>query len=193
MSYKHKLVVFISGQGSNLNAIISACNNNEINAEVVAVITNNPEAYGLTYAKNNSINSFIINHKDFKHRVEFDKKVISVLNKINYDLICFAGYMRLVSQFFLNNVKTPVINIHPSLLPKYKGSQAILDAYNAGEAVFGCSVHYVIYDMDAGEIILQKQLKKLPDDDFHSLKNRIHKIEHLAYIEALKTLTLKKI
>ncbi len=188
MSDRAKLVVFISGRGSNLNAIINACKNNIIKADIVAVFSNKSDVYGLKYAAENSIDSFVIENKNFADRESYDYEVINFLNKINYDLICFAGYMRLVSRYFLENVKSPVINIHPSLLPKYKGGNAIFDAYNANEKEFGCTVHHVILEMDAGDVILQKKILREKDDDLSSIKHKIHKIEHETYIEALNLL-----
>jgi len=188
MANRAKLVIFISGKGSNFKAILSACKNNILKADIVAVFSNKADAYGLKYAAENNINSYIVENKNFADRELYDLEVINLLNKIDYDLICFAGYMRLVSNYFLENVKSPVINIHPSLLPRYKGANAILEAYNANETEFGCTVHYVILEMDAGDIILQKKLEKDQNDDFLSLKEKIHKIEHECYVEALNLL-----
>ncbi|MDC0857148.1 phosphoribosylglycinamide formyltransferase [Rickettsiales bacterium] len=183
---KKKIAVLISGTGSNLKAIIDACLNNEINAEVALVISNNPDAFGINHAKDNNIPYAIINHKNFKDRREFEIEIEKQLDQKDLDLICLAGFMRILTADFTKKYHGRMINIHPSLLPKFKGANAIEDAFNAGAVETGCTIHYVIPEIDSGDIIIQKAIAIDKYDDLASLKNKIHQIEHLAYIEAIK-------
>ncbi|MBL6784914.1 MAG: phosphoribosylglycinamide formyltransferase [Rickettsiales bacterium] len=182
---KHKIVVLISGTGSNLKAIIEASLNNEINAEVVLVISNNPNAYGINHAKENNIPYAIINHKNFNNRRDFEIEIEKQLDHKHFDLICLAGFMRILTADFTKKYHGKMINIHPSLLPKFKGANAIEEAFNAQESETGCTIHYVIPEIDSGDIIIQKKISIDRNDDLNSLKKKIHQIEHIAYIEAI--------
>ncbi len=182
---KKKIAVLISGTGSNLKAIIDASRNNNINADVVLVISNNPEALGINHAKDNNIPYAVINHKDFQDRRAFEIEIAKLLDQKNLDLICLAGFMRILTAKFTNKYQGKMINIHPSLLPKFKGANAIEDAFNSGAVETGCTVHYVIPEIDSGDIIIQKVIAIDKNDDLDSLKNKIHQIEHVAFIEAI--------
>jgi formyltetrahydrofolate-dependent phosphoribosylglycinamide formyltransferase len=180
-----KIAVLISGTGSNFKAIINASNNGKISADIALVISNNPNALGINHAKDNNIPYYIINHKDFSSRSEFESEIDMILNSQEIDLICLAGFMRILTAQFTRKYQGKIINIHPSLLPKFKGANAIKDAYNSKHKVTGCTVHYVIPEMDSGEIILQKSVEIEAKDSLEDLKQKIHKIEHIAYIEAI--------
>jgi formyltetrahydrofolate-dependent phosphoribosylglycinamide formyltransferase len=182
---KKQIAVLISGTGSNLKAIIDASLNNKINAEIALVISNNPDAFGINHAKDNNIPYAVINHKDFKDRHAFEIEIAKQLDQKDLDLICLAGFMRILTAEFTTKYHGKMINIHPSLLPEFKGANAIEDAFNAGATETGCTVHYVIPEIDSGDIIIQKAIAIDKNDDLALLKNKIHQIEHIAYIEAI--------
>ena len=181
-----KIAVLISGTGSNLKAIIDASKNGKIPAEVCLVISNNPNALGIRHAEDNNILYYIINHKDYNSRREFELQIELALDSQEIDLICLAGFMRILTAEFARKYKTKMINIHPSLLPKFKGANAIKDAYNANHKITGCTVHYVIPEIDAGDIILQKSVPIEENDSLDDLKQKINKVEHIAYVEAIE-------
>ncbi|MFZ8864901.1 MAG: phosphoribosylglycinamide formyltransferase [Rickettsiales bacterium] len=179
------LAIFISGRGTNMQSIIEYCKTGAIEAKVALVFSNKADAKGLEIAKAHNIKTEIIEHQKFSSRAAYDFAVVELLKKYNLDIICMAGYMRLVTEIFLDNIDIPILNIHPSLLPKYKGANAVEDAFKAGENIFGCTVHHVIKEMDAGEIIIQKMVKVAKHDNLAAIKNKILAQEHLAYKEAL--------
>jgi len=168
-----KLAIFISGRGTNMHSIIESCNLGKICAEVALVFSNKKDAKGLDIAKSYNIKTEIIEHKDFPTREGYDLEVVNMLRNYDVDIICMAGYMRLVTALFLDNISIPILNIHPSLLPKYKGANAVEDAYNAGEKQSGCTVHHVIKEMDAGKIIVQKSVNINKDDNLADVKEKI--------------------
>lgn len=185
---KKKVGVLISGNGTNLQALIDACKNPEYPAEIAAVISNKADAYGLNRASEAGIPAHVISHKDYKTREEFDRAVDEMLARHSVEVVCLAGFMRILSNEFVAKWKGRMLNIHPSLLPKYKGAHAIRDALMAGEKITGCTVHLVTEEMDEGPIILQAEVAILPDDTLESLAERIHAEEHRIYVEALKKL-----
>jgi phosphoribosylglycinamide formyltransferase-1 len=189
---KKRVAVLISGNGSNLQALMDAAIADDYPAHIVLVISNNPEAYGLTRAKNAGIEAMVIDHKNFKSREEFDRNIDNVLRKHNIEIVCLAGFMRILSAWFVGQWRGRMLNIHPSLLPDFKGAHAVRDALAAGVRETGCTVHLVTEEMDAGEIMGQTRVKVLEDDDEESLKQRIHAAEHLLYPQALKHLISKK-
>jgi len=180
-----KLAIFISGRGTNMEAILASCKSGEIEANPVVVFCNNPNAAGIDIAKSYGIPVEVINHREFSSRSEYDQAVIECLNQYNYDLVCLAGYMRLVTKGFLSSLKSPIINIHPSLLPDFKGANAVEDAYNAGVTKAGCTVHHVVHEMDAGEIITQRQVAVASGETLEGLKAKILVEEHIAYRDAI--------
>ena len=186
------IAIFVSGRGSNMEAIINAAKNNEINARVALVISNNPDAFAVQTAKKMGIEVCVINNKFYPEREKFDDILLYTLGLYKIDLICLAGFMRLLTKKFLDNCNCPVINIHPSLLPNFKGAHAIEDAYNARVKTTGCTVHHVIEEMDSGNIIVQKPIDIDYTVGIESLKRKIHIYEHMAYIEAIN-IVLKEI
>jgi phosphoribosylglycinamide formyltransferase-1 len=174
-----KIAVLISGNGSNLEAIIDACKKNLINGSVDIVISNNPNAYGIQRAKNHSINYKIIDNKSFEAREDFDQALVDVLKDTRPDLIVLAGFMRILTPVMIKAFKNKIINIHPSLLPKYPG----LDTHNLvlknGDLKHGVTIHFVNEVLDGGQIIAQGEISVNADETINELKSRIHSIEHV--------------
>ena len=153
---------------------------------------NKPDAYGLERAKKAGIKNISINHKNFSSREEFDAKLTLELEKEKVDIICLAGFMRLLTAIFINRWQGKIINIHPSLLPAFKGVDAIKQAFDYGVKITGVSVHYVVQEMDSGEIILQKPIAIGSRETLEQLEKKVHKLEHSLYPKAL-LLVIKKI
>lgn len=185
VAQKKKVAVLISGNGGNLQALIDACKTPDYPAEIVGVISNKAEAYGLVRAQNANIKTATINHKNFTSREEFDAELHKQITAFGAEIVCLAGFMRLLSESFVNKWQGKMLNIHPSLLPNFKGAHAIKDALAAGAKTTGCSVHFVIPEMDAGKIILQREIAIDSADTEESLAIKIHAQEHIAYPEAL--------
>ena len=183
---KAKTAVLISGSGTNLQALIDAAKNPDYPAEISFVISNKPDAYGLTRAQNAGIETLIISHKAYNTREAFDEAMHNALIARNIQYICLAGFMRLLTPGFVNQWQGRMLNIHPSLLPAFKGAHAIADALAAGAKTTGCTVHHVIPEMDAGPIILQAQVPVIEGDSEESLASRIHAEEHRIYPLALR-------
>ncbi len=185
---KHRVAVLISGNGSNLQALIDAASQPDYPAQIVLVISNKPDAYGLVRARNASIPAHVISHKDYNSREEFDAAMNVLLKQHDVEFICLAGFMRILSAGFVNSWRGRMLNIHPSLLPAFKGAHAVRDALNSGAKESGCTVHLVTEEMDAGEIIAQARVPIFSDDTEEKLHQRIHLQEHLLYPQALKLL-----
>tara|TARA_Y100001958_G_C21168103_1_gene500444 strand:- start:555 stop:1139 length:585 start_codon:yes stop_codon:yes gene_type:complete len=180
---KIRLAVFISGTGSNLKNLIKFCHIKKSKFQINLVISNNSKAEGLKYAKKFNIKNKII---DFKNSKVAEKKILLLLNKNSIKLICLAGFMKILSKNFIKNFKGKIINIHPSLLPKYKGLNTHERVIKNKEKYSGCTVHFVNSKLDGGRIILQKKVKVLKKDTPQSLSKRILKQEHLLYKKSLK-------
>ncbi|XP_063700673.1 trifunctional purine biosynthetic protein adenosine-3 [Culicoides brevitarsis] len=185
---KKRVGVLISGNGSNLQALVDNSRKPEfgMNAEVVLVISNKPDAYGLERAKLAGIPSVVIKHKDFATRESFDEALTLALQKHEVDLVCLAGFMRILSPSFIQTWKGKLINIHPSLLPKFPGLNVQRQALEAGEKESGCTIHFVDEGVDTGAIILQEAVPIHANDTVDTLTQRIHTAEHVAYPRALK-------
>lgn len=183
---KTNTAVLISGNGSNLQALIDAAQEEDYPARIGLVISNKSEAYGLERAHKAGVPTVVINHKDYPDRASFDRAMHQQLLDHGIEFVCLAGFMRLLSGEFTRSWQGKMVNIHPSLLPKYKGLEAIKQAYDAGEKESGCTVHWVIEDMDAGEIIHQSPVPILPDDTLETLTQRVHQAEHEAYVAAVR-------
>lgn len=192
MLKKVKVAILISGRGSNMQKLIEACEDQNFPAEIVVVGSNNQNALGLEYAKSKSIKTFILDHKNFSNyqnsREEFDKALHQEILKHNVEIICLAGFMRLLSKWFVDKWHNKIINIHPSLLPNFKGANAVEDALKAGAKISGCTTHFVSLEMDAGPIIMQSQVLIDKNDDKDILSQKILAKEHEIY-----PLTLKKV
>lgn len=183
---KLKTAILISGSGTNLQALIDACKDADYPAEIVLVLSNKADAYGLARAKKAGIPTKIISHKDFSSREDFDKKMHEEIIASGAEFVCMAGFMRLLSGWFVEQWFDKLINIHPSLLPDFKGINAQKQALDAGVKLAGCTVHYVREEMDSGPVIVQKQVPVLPDDNVETLSARILEAEHVSYVEALR-------
>ena len=175
--------VFISGSGSNLNSIIKNSLKKKFPIKISLVISNNKNAYGINYAKNNKIKFKII---DTKKMINFERKTLIILKKNNIKLICLAGFMKVLSSKFIKDFKYKILNIHPSLLPKYKGLNTHKRVLKNKEKFSGCTVHYVTDKLDSGKIILQKKVRIIRTDNEKTLKKKILKIEHFLYPKAIK-------
>ncbi|MGH1456638.1 MAG: phosphoribosylglycinamide formyltransferase [Alphaproteobacteria bacterium] len=186
---KLKLAIFISGRGSNMLSILEACKDPEFPAEIVLVLSNRPDAKGLISAANADIPTEMVDHKNYDSREAFENEIQKRLEKYNIDLIVLAGFMRVLTSHFVEEWSDRVINIHPSLLPDYKGLNTHERAINDGKAEAGCSVHYVIPDLDSGKVILQKHVPILDGDTPESLANRVLEQEHIAYPEAIRLIS----
>ena len=180
---KKNIAVFISGTGSNLKNLIIHSFKKNSKFKITLIITNNPKAKGLNFAKKFKIEKKIINYSNIKNA---EKKILLELKKNKVNLICLAGFMKILSKNFIKNFKGKIINIHPSLLPKYKGLNTHQRAMNNREKYSGCTVHYVNSKLDSGKIILQKKVRILKNDTFNSLNKRVLKHEHIIYPKALK-------
>jgi phosphoribosylglycinamide formyltransferase-1 len=174
-----KIAVLISGNGSNLEALIDACKKNVINGSIDIVISNNPDAYGIQRAKNHSINYKIIDNNRFETREDFDQALVEELKDSNPNLIVLAGFMRILSSVMTEAFRNKIINIHPSLLPKYPG----LDTHNSviknGDLNHGITIHFVNEVLDGGQIIAQGEISVNANETSEELKTRIHAIEHV--------------
>jgi len=180
---KTNVVVLISGRGSNLRAIVEA---NHPNVSVVAVISNRSKAAGLLYAQEKGIATEFINHKKFENREVFDQALIDKIDSYQPQLVVLAGFMRILTPMFIRHYQGRLLNIHPSLLPKYRGLHTHQRALEAGDKAHGASVHFVTEDLDAGPIILQARVPILPDDDEETLAARVLTQEHRIYPQAIQ-------
>lgn len=181
-----RAVVLISGSGSNLQAFIEQIKSGDLPLDIVLVISNNKNAFGLTRASNAAIATSAIEHRSFDSRRQFDQALMREIDVVEPDLVILAGFMRILTAEFVNHYRNRLVNIHPSLLPKYPGTNTHQRAIDAGDQWHGASIHFVVPEVDAGPIILQGRLGVKPDDTNQSLQQRIHKIEHALYPLAVK-------
>ena len=177
--------VLISGKGSNLLSIIKSARDYNFPITIKLIISNNKDAYGLKYAK-----KYNIPHKFYssKNQNQFERNCLSELKKNSIKFLCLAGFMKLLSKDFINNFKYKIINIHPSLLPKFKGLNTHKRVLKNKEKYSGCTVHYVNYKLDSGDIILQKKIFIKNNDTAKSLKKRVLTQEHKLYPEAIRSI-----
>lgn len=181
-----RIVVLISGNGSNLQAIIDDIHDDEIEANIVAVISNKPDAYGLQRAEQAGIDAIVVNSKDSTSREEYDQQLKQAIDHYQPDLVVLAGFMRILSDEFVNHYHGRLINIHPSLLPKYQGLNTHQRVIDAGDTHHGASVHFVIPELDAGPLILQAEVAIHNDDTAETLAQRVHTQEHIIYPLVIK-------
>ena len=186
-----RTAVLISGNGSNLQAILDATKRSDYPAEVTLVISNKDDAYGLTRAADAGVPGIIIRHADFPDRESFDRAMDEALQAAGIELVVMAGFMRILSDWFVHEWMGRLINIHPSLLPEYKGINTHQRVIDAGEKHHGCTVHWVIPELDAGKIIAQQALTIYPEDTAATLQERVHAMEHQLYPEAIKKVALE--
>ena len=177
-----KIAVLVSGSGSNLQALIDA----NLSGQIVGVISNKPNAFALERAKNAGINTAVIEHKQYPNREAFDAVMHQQLLDWKIDLVILAGFMRILSAKFVQAWQGKMVNIHPSLLPYYKGMHTHQRVLNTGDVWHGCTVHYVTAELDAGQALTQGVLKVNLQDDVDSLASRVHVLEHLIYPQAVE-------
>ncbi|MEB6563930.1 MULTISPECIES: phosphoribosylglycinamide formyltransferase [Acinetobacter] len=177
-----KIAVLVSGSGSNLQALIDA----NLSGQIVGVISNKPDAYALTRAQNAGIPTAVIEHKQYPDRETFDEVMHQQLLAWNVDLVVLAGFMRILSAKFVQAWEGKMLNIHPSLLPHYKGMHTHQRVLNTGDTLHGCTVHYVTAELDAGPALAQGVLQVNLHDTPESLANRVHVLEHLIYPQVVE-------
>ncbi len=180
------IAVFASGRGSNFAAIIRAVKSGKIKAGLSLLVCDNPAAGAISKARRAGIEVALVKRKDFANKADFEAKIISCLEAKKIELIVLAGFMRILSNEFVMRFKNKIINIHPALLPAFKGAHAIKDAFEHGVKVTGVTVHFVDELIDHGPIILQQALRIEEADTTESLEKKIHKIEHWLYPEAIR-------
>ncbi len=186
MTRKIKLGILISGRGSNMESLIRACADPDYPAEIAVVLSNKPDAPGLDKARALGIAARAIDQKSYTDRSEFENKLHKTLLNHQVDLICLAGFMRIISPGFVHKWTDRILNIHPSLLPAYPGLDTHARALADGQGESGCTVHLVTPELDAGPVILQRAVPILPQDTPDTLAARILEQEHLAYPEAVR-------
>ncbi|MCC7260523.1 MAG: phosphoribosylglycinamide formyltransferase [Alphaproteobacteria bacterium] len=178
--------VLISGWGANLQALMNACALPGFPARIAIVISNNPDARGLRIAKEAGIPAYAINHRDYPDRLAFEAAVDAMLREAEVELVCLAGFMRLLTEQFVNSWPDKLVNVHPSLLPLYKGMDTHKRAIADGQEYAGCTIHFVRPAMDDGPIIVQGRVKILPGDTPNALSTRVLEKELLCFPLALK-------
>jgi phosphoribosylglycinamide formyltransferase-1 len=180
-----RLGILISGRGSNLKAIIDAIRQKRLDASIAVVISNRADAPGLDHAIEAGIETLVLNHKTYATREDYDRALVDELRRRDVALVCLAGFMRLLGPVFVGAYPNRILNIHPSLLPKYPGLHPQQQALADGAAVSGATVHFVNEDLDAGPIVMQREVPVLPGDTADSLAARILTVEHTLYPDAI--------
>ena len=191
MSEKIKVAVLISGNGTNLQALIEACTAPSYPAEIVLVISNKANAKGILRAREAGIKTRIVDHTNYSSREEFDTELSMILSNSKCELVCLAGFMRILSESFVNTWPNSILNIHPSLLPSFPGTKTHERALEAGVKVSGCTLHFVTAELDAGPIIGQAVVPVLDNDTPKTLANRVLIEEHKLYALGLELVANK--
>ncbi|PJI49342.1 MAG: phosphoribosylglycinamide formyltransferase [Pseudomonas sp.] len=186
MSTPCNVVVLISGSGSNLQALIDSLAGTDTPAVIRAVISNRADAYGLERARKAGIETCFLDHKAYADRESFDAALIQAIDGFDADLVLLAGFMRILSADFVRHYQGRLLNIHPSLLPKYKGLHTHQRALEAGDAEHGCSVHFVTEELDGGPLVVQAAIPVQSDDTPETLAQRVHLQEHVIYPLAMR-------
>ncbi len=175
------IVVLISGSGSNLQAILDACKAGFIAGRVSAVISNKADVFGLTRAADAGVPALVLDHKQYADRASYDLALCQTIDRHQPDLVVLAGFMRILTPEFVAHYNGRLLNIHPSLLPKYQGLHTHQRAIDAGDTVHGCSVHFVTAELDGGPVVLQAKVPVFPEDDAALVAARVHEQEHRIY------------
>jgi len=184
---RRRVAVLISGRGSNMAALIEAAKDKNYPAEIVLIVSNRPDAGGLSIARAAGIATETVDHTNFgKDRAAFERALQAVLEKYKIEIVCLAGFMRLLTADFVNKWPERLINIHPALLPAFKGLDTHKRALDAGAKIHGATVHFVVPEMDSGPIIVQGAVKVRPGDSEETLSKRVLAVEHHIYPQALK-------
>ncbi len=177
---KRRIAIFASGEGTNFEAIVDSCKYGEIPAEVVALVCDRPSANVIERANNHNIITFAFHPKSFNSKSEMETSIADFLDQQHVDIICLAGYMRIISDTLLSRYEGRIINIHPSLLPAFPGANAVKQALDYGVKVFGVTIHYVDHTLDGGQIIAQQAIE-YDGNDIDELLSKLHAIEHTLY------------
>lgn len=185
---KINIVILISGRGSNMMSIVDAVNDGTLDVNVAAIISNRPDAAGLDFAQHQNIHNTVIDHKLYDTREQFDQNLAKEIDQFSPDLVILAGFMRILTAEFVEHFADRLINIHPSLLPKFKGLNTHQRAIDAGEKEHGASVHIVTPELDDGPVVLQARVPVLHGDDAATLAKRVLEQEHKLYPNAIKKL-----
>ncbi|OPY15330.1 MAG: Phosphoribosylglycinamide formyltransferase [Syntrophus sp. PtaU1.Bin005] len=193
MKKKLPIGVLVSGSGSNLQAIIDSIDRGRLNADIKAVISNVPDAYALTRARNHSLPTFVIPHEKFQKREAFDEEVVHILNESGVELVVMAGFMRIITAVLLDAYPGRIVNIHPALLPSFRGMHAQRQAVDYGVKFSGCTVHIVDSGVDSGPIIIQAVVPVLESDTEETLSARILQEEHRIYPQAIQFFASERI
>lgn len=186
MTGRGKIGVLISGRGSNMEALAIACKEGQIPARIVLVVSNEPGAAGLARAHRHGIETLVFDHREVRGREAHDRRVAEALDRAGCDLVCLAGYMRLLSPWFVGHYRDRIMNVHPSLLPAFPGLDAQKAAWEHGVKVSGATVHFVDEDLDHGPIIVQASVPVHEDDTPDTLAARILVEEHILYPRAVR-------
>ncbi len=185
ISQKPRVAILISGRGSNMQALVNAAKDTGYPAEIAMVIANRPDAPGLAWAKAQGLPTLGLDHEHYEDRAHFDGQLTGVLQSAKIELVALAGFMRLLSEEFVTTWRDKLLNIHPSLLPAFKGLNTHQRVLDAGAKITGCTVHFVRTEMDVGPIIAQAAVPVLPDDSADRLSARVLQAEHKIYPQAL--------
>lgn len=185
-----RIVILISGRGSNMQAIVEACQNENWNAQVVAVISNRPEASGLTWAKERGIATQVVNHQEYETREAFDAVLAKTIQTYHPDLVLLAGFMRILTPEFVHQFEGKMLNIHPSLLPLFPGLHTHRRALEAGHTKAGATVHWVTAELDHGPMLAQVEVPVCIGDTEETLAARVLMAEHKLYPDAVRQLLL---
>lgn len=180
-----RIAVLASGEGTNLEAILDAVGRQEIAGEVAIVISDRPDANALKRAAKRGVRSLILNPRDYPDRHSYDQALAQMIKDFNVDLVVLAGFMRLLTAYFVQAFPLQIMNIHPSLLPAFPGTDGIEQAFDYGVKVTGCTVHFVDEGLDSGPVILQEAVPVIQQETVATLKQRIHAAEHRIYPTAI--------
>lgn len=188
-----KIGVLVSGSGTNLQAIIDEIDAGNVNAEIVLVVSSRPDAYGITRAENAHIPTLVMNKELYKDREAADRMIVDALKTAGAEYIFMAGYMRMVTPVMLDAYPNKVVNLHPALLPSFKGAHGIQDAFDAGVKITGITVHFANAEYDKGPIIAQEPIRVLETDTIDTLEERIHEMEHTLYPKVVQLIASGKV
>ena len=190
---RRRVAILISGRGSNMAALIEAAQAKDYPAEIALVVSSRPDAAGLEFASKHGIATAVVDHKQFASREAFDAAIEAALEKARIEIVCLAGFMRMLTKPFVEKWRGRTLNIHPSLLPEFKGLDTHARALAAGVKAHGCTVHFVVPELDSGPIILQEKVPVLAGDTEATLAARVLAAEHKIYPAALRLLAEGKL